>query len=627
MRYPILKELENARRNYDTNINLVEGLYFRQKDVVKMIEFYSSSRYLTSGATGFYGEQKDELGRDKPFYQILNAICDVENAAKDIDTKDITITSDNEEHYTESFLMGKDVYEWMKVNNFAKTLNDMRDTHTKYGSLLVKKVTTKDKDGKKTLKLELPEWKNLITDQVDILNGTIIECHWMLPSDMLKMSEWKHDKVKEAIKKVKKQGASFRIPVYEIRGWFPKDYITAMEDGKDTTNEPSTDYTYQLYYIAGDYSDQYATQQDASSVRFTSKLTPLYWEDDTEQVYKYLARKKRAGRAFGVGVMEEGEQAQIWTNDAVLKQTRAGDLASKTISQTASKKLKGRNTLTEVDNGSILEHEDGKPITPVQLVPSGGLQQFDNLLVQWYTQLERATSAYNAQRGEDAPSGTPFRLQAINLQQSNSVFKDLQEELGIFISEIFMDWILPHLAKQLNAEHILAHEFSVEELKEIDKAFTKDFANTRAMEQVLSGSIVTQEDYDAFIQSADEVVKKTKTTRFLKIPKDYYKKVKANVTVNVTGEQANKAAILESLINILTVYAQNPNIAQDPVLTQIFMEIVEISGARISPVSLMASIQEQGEKVKEQQAMQAVQPQPQVPTPDPMSLQANPMPV
>ncbi len=49
-------------------------------------------------------------------------MCDVENAAKDIDTKDISVTSDDGEHYTESFLMSKDIYEWMKEVNFAKTL-------------------------------------------------------------------------------------------------------------------------------------------------------------------------------------------------------------------------------------------------------------------------------------------------------------------------------------------------------------------------------------------------------------------------------------------------------------------------------------------------------------------------
>ena len=128
----IQNSLTNIKKNYDTRIQLLDGLYHRQKDLIRLVEFYGNSKYLEG--------QKDELGRIKSFYNILNGICDVENSAKDIDTKDISATSDDGEHYTQSFILSKDIYELMKEANFAKTLNDMTDTHTRYGSLLVKKV-------------------------------------------------------------------------------------------------------------------------------------------------------------------------------------------------------------------------------------------------------------------------------------------------------------------------------------------------------------------------------------------------------------------------------------------------------------------------------------------------------
>lgn len=609
MSYKICTELQVIKENFDKNINLVENLPFRQKDVIRQIEFYTNSRYLNG--------QKDELGREKPFFNVLNAICDVENAAKDIDTKDITATSDDGQHYTESFIMTKDIYEWMKATNFAKTLNDMRDTHTRYGSVLAKKVMKTDDDGKK-LHIEIPEWKNILNDQIDIKNGVIVEVHYMTPMQMIKMTEWEN--VQEAIEKVVKEGSGKRIPVYEVRGEFPKAFIKELQ-GKRYSKKDETSFSYQLYYLAGEYSDE--KSRTTNSMDFSAKLLPLYWEDDTEKVYKYLARKPRSGRSFGVGVLEEGSEAQVWTNDAVLKQYRAMEYTSKFIGQTASKKLKGRNTLTEVDDGQILEHEDGKPITPVNMMPSGGLNQYQNLIVQWYNQLEKTTSAYAAQRGETPPSGTPFRLQATVLQQSSSVFVDLQEELGIFITELFTKWIMPHLARQLNTEHILAHEFSLDELKEIDENFGKYHANEISKQLILSGKIVSPDDYAQIQAEAKEMFSQTKTQRFLKIPKDYYKKFKAKITVNVTGEQRNKATILESLINIMTVYAQNPMIAQDPVLMQIFLRIVELSGAGISPVSLIGAIKEQAEKQKQMMAMQAQGVDPNAPQ-EQLSLAANP---
>lgn len=603
----IKQELNLIKTNYDKTIDLVEGLPFSQKKQIKTIEFYNNSKYING--------QKDELGREKPFFNILNAICDVENAAKDLDTKDIQITSDDANHYLESWLLSKDIYVWMKETNFAKTLNDMRDMHTRYGSLLVKKCIEKEEDGTKQLELELPEWKNTITDQVEILDGAIIETHYKTAKEISGMTEWNQEKIKLILDKIKDKGSSKRIPVYEIRGWFPRAYIK-QADNEKYSKEDETDYSYQLYYIAG-------LPVENARENFVDALYPLYWEDDTEEVYKYLARKPKAGRAFGVGVMEEGEEAQVWTNDAVLKQSRAMEYTTKVIGQSSSKKLKGRNLLTETDDGTILETEDNKPITALNLLPSGGLNQYGLLITQWYDQLQKTTSAYAAQRGDTPPSGTPFRLQATVLQQSNNVFKTLQQEMGIFITEIIEDWVLPFLATKLNKEHILAYDFSPEELKEIDNKFTAKEANQRAIDKILLGEMVTQEEYDGWIEGYDEFIKQTKSQRFIQIPKDFYKNLKAKVTVNITGEQRNKAATLESLNNILITYASNPNLSQDPVASQLLTKIIELSGAGISPITITGAINEKAKKDAETMQNNA-QMQTQSPVPSPMTLQANP---
>ncbi|HDO20198.1 MAG TPA: hypothetical protein ENG81_01565 [Candidatus Bathyarchaeota archaeon] len=592
----ILQEAETIISNYDKTIDLVSGLKFNQKEQINTIEFYNNSKYLNG--------MKDELGRDKPFFQILNAICDVENSAKDLDTKDINITSDDPKHYLESWLLSKDIYNWMKEVNFAKTLNDTRDMHTRYGSVLAKKVM---KDGKLTI--ELPEWKNTITDQVDIIKGAIIETHWMTAMDISKMTEWDKDEVRKILKKM--ENSVQRIPIYEIRGEFPQSYIKELNK-KKITDKDEIDFSYQLYYIAGEPSE-------SGGEHLFTATTPLYWEDDTERVYKYLARKPKAGRDFGVGVMEEGEEAQVWTNDAVLKQHRAMEYTTKVIAQSASKRLKGRNLLNETDDGTILEHEEGKPITAINLLPSGGLQQYNNLITQWYSQLEKTTSAYAAQRGETPPSGTPFRLQATLLNQSSNVFQTLQQELGIFITEIVEDWVMPYLAGKLSKQHILAYEFSPEELKDIDKKYSIKQANEQLVQAFLDGKDLNQEDYDAWMQNADEFIKQTKGKRFIDILKDSYKNIQAKVTVNTTGEQKNKAATLESLNNLL-ITLLNPAMANNPLAELIVSKIAELSGAGLSPVQISAAINEQNKNL-EQQLAQQPQPQ-QAPQQKDLSLEA-----
>ncbi len=599
----ITKQMDVLNRNYNTTITIVDALLYRQLDTIRMIEFYTNSRYFNG--------QLDELGREKPFYNIVNSMCDVENAAKDIDTKDITAISADGRHYTESFLMTKDIQEWMRESNFAKTLNDMRDTHTKYGSLLVKKCMETDENGESQLYIGIPEWKNTITDQINIEKGAIIECHWMLPNEMVEMKSWSN--VTDAIVRAVKNGYNTRVPVYEVRGWFPRVFYKQVVSNSNSYTQTDIsiyqDFSYQLYYFAGQWGQQDTssdvigsmTQNATINLFNAGNLIPLYWEDDTEQVYKYLARKPRAGRGFGVGVVEEGEEAQVWTNDAVLKQFRAMEYTTKVVGQTASKKLKGRNMLSEVIDGQILEHEDGKPITSLSLLPSGGLTQYSTLINQWFIQYERATSAYGAQRGESPTSRTSSKLQSAVLSQSGAVFSDLKEEMGIFYTEIFEDWIMPFLVKKLTPEHILSHDFSLGELAEIDRNFAMNTANEQATQMILDGKLVTEEDYANFVTNAKQAIQTTKSTRFLNIPKNYYKKIKPKIVINITGEQQDKNATIQALSLIMKTYAANPEIVDDPVLTMLFMEIVELTGANISPVNFIAAIQEK----KQQQAQAA----------------------
>ena len=587
MAQEIIEELNLIKNNYSKTIQLIAGggstivgqkssvpLLFSQKGQINTIEFYTNSKYLNG--------QRDELSREKPFYNILNGMCDVENAAKDLDTKDISVMSDDGNHYLESFLLSKDIQVWMKETSFAKFLNDMRDVHTRYGSVLVKKVIKEQDDGSKVLSLELPEWKNVMTDQVDIINSPIVEIHYMTASQLAKQTEWNQDAIKRVLKKLKGLGSNKRVPIYEIRGEFSQSiYLNA--EGKQYIPSDETKYSYQLYYLAGEPVESgKTTYLDATEV--------LYCEDNTEKVYKYLARKPRAGRAFGVGIFEEGEEAQVWTNDAVLKQFRAMEYTTKVIGQSASKKLKGRNLLTETDDGTILEHEDGKPITNLMLAPAGGLAQYENLIQLWFNQLEKTTQGFAMQRGEVTTKN--FRLQSMALGQSWKSFELLQQELGIFLTEIFEDWIMPYLARQFSTQHILAYEFSPEELSEIDKNFSIANANAKAIDLMLQGKIVTPEQYKGFLDTYDQIIKQTKGHRFIDIPKSFYKNLKAKVTVNITGEQKNKAQAIEALQSVLPLVNDNPTLKNI-----IIMRLIELAGANISPVNVSTAMAENQKQI------------------------------
>lgn len=563
----IFSEVLEVKDNYERGtIERIEGLVFSQYYTIKMIEFYSNSRYLDG--------QKDELGREKPFFNIVNANVDVSIAATDVDLKDIILEAADSASQEKSFILNKLAQGWMRETNFSATLNDIGETLPRYGGVLVKKC---EYDGE--LEVQVVPWKNIITDQVDIKNGIKIEKHWMSPVELSKKSKvWRNvDQAIALCEKGEQQDAPRgTVLVYEVEGFLPKSFKTGKIEDKNN-------YKLQCWYVIANGKAQ----------------IDLYDEELTESRYKYHPWKKVAGRGLGWGVVEDGEQAQVWTNDSIIQEQSTMELAGKVIVQSASKKYAGRNVLTEIDQGQILEHEDNKPFTRIDLTPSS-LPVWQTLVQRWGQQFDRSSSITDALRGETPPSGQAYRLQALVTQASASQFDYRREAKGIFISEIFYDWVIPHLIKKLNKGGEYGAEFSKEELDRIDEMFVNSMVMDELAKIKESNGMVDPMQIDEITSNALNKMGKGGANRYLQVPKGFFDKIRTKIRVDLTGEQKNKMAQLESLANIFNQIQMtyNPNTGkfaalEDPVLSEIFYSIVEGSGIEISPVTLAARAREQ----------------------------------
>jgi hypothetical protein len=521
-------------------IELNEGLYFNQFKALKLIDYLSNSEYMSG--------KLDAQGRYKPFYNIVNANVDVAITATDFDRKDITLVADNADDYEATFLLNKELYQELKQLKFGKFLNKMGETRARYGGVLVKKTVDNG-----DLKIEVVKWKNAVTDQIDVENGVIIEKHYLSPSEMLKMDDvW--DNTLEAVALVgkKKHGGKSEVPTGKIEIW--------EASGEMPDDDGDGEYRYRKMYLAHN----------------EGKFVFLYEDDKPENNYKYLPWKEVDGRGLGRGVVEEGTEAQVWTNDAIIAEQRAMELSGKVVLETDDPEIE--SNVMDVDNGHILTVQQGRRINVLNLM-NGALPQFQNLADKWQSQYDKTTAVTDSLRGETPPSGQAFRLQALVTQQSASQFDYRREEAGLFLEEIVTDWILPHLVKRLNKGHTLSDSFTAEELRKIDESYVNARLNKFIVESVLTGNgFPAPEVVESNRLTLANRLSETADQRFVDIPKDYYKDVKYKVSVITTGEQKNKMATLETLSNILTSVSSNPAILQDPVLADIFGEILELSG-------------------------------------------------
>ena len=556
MSEPILAKVQEAIEGYpNDDREIVEGLNFNAYTNFKTIEYYTSSQYL--------GGKYDELGREKPFRNIVNFRLNTAVKATEFDTKDIQLVTDHGGDYVATMLLSRELHDWLKEVNFAQTINQMIYVRPKYGELMVKKV-----DGKDGLKIDIVDWRNIVVDPTEPLKGMIVELHYFRPHELYsKRGTWDYiEETLEAETKDRKDvlGASndskdCLIKVYEVYGYFEPEELG--EEGED----------YQLYKVI--LTDQHILYKS------TIKSIP----------YKSISWEKVYGR-LGRGIVEDGFEAQVWTNDAVLKERDMMEIASKIFWKTTDDKVED-NALVGLDNGSIIHLQDGKDFVQVNAVPSS-LPQIQSIISAWDDQYQKVSSTFDSVTGDNLPSRTPFRTAAVLNQAGTSMFAFRRQEFGIFIQEIIYDWVMPYLISKISSEHILASNFSGDELKMIDEGFANWEANKLIKSRALTGT--TAEEIVTPQPMIDELkakvlgdVGKTKSRRFIKIPKDYFKDIKAKVDIITTGENVDKGAMFESLNNIFVAYAQNAEgVRNDPVLSKLFERIVDLSGVGISPQEL-----------------------------------------
>jgi hypothetical protein len=303
----------------------------------------------------------------------------------------------------------------------------------------------------------------------------------------------------------------------------------------------------------------------------------LYGGIEDEDPYKYLPWEEVDGRALGVGVVEDLFEAQVWTNYSVKQKKDMLDLAGKILFQTADSSVAAKNILTDLESGTIITTAPNLPISQVNNVPAS-LPAFSELIDEWNTQAERVSSTPAALTGEDMPSGQPFRLAALLNQEAGSMFVYRQQEAGIFITEIYQDWILPFLVRKIRQDKELVAELERDELESVANALAQHEAFKMAKQKILSGEIVTPEQMNTVFETVKASHLSSGTRRTFSLIEDMFKDWEGKIEVITTGEQKNKAVMLETLFNIFQVVAKNPGVLQDPVLRRLFNQIVEAAG-------------------------------------------------
>ena len=514
---------------------------------------------------------------EKPVKNIILPIISLQYRAEDIDVKDIHLWVDNPDLYHLSFLIKKYHDDVFVIENDVDTfLDDLKEEKIDFGGAL--SIDTGN---------GVPEIINMqsiaFCDQTDIMSGPIGIKYAYSISQLRDMEErgW-GDKDKgadttidelitlsESFKTQDKQGEKKAqtpgryVEVYMVLGDLPEKYL--KEDGNENK------FSYQMQIVA------------AYDTKVGKKGVTLF-KTETKNPLKFVSRDKIYGRALGRGGIEELFEDQMWTNQSMATKKDMLISASKTILKHTDPSLTARHPsgLKSLDNLELVELAEGKDISVLDTYPRN-ISLFDNALSEWEQHAQRMGSATDPLLGESPTAGTPFRLQERVVMEGKGQHEYRRGKYAKHIEEIYKDWIIPYISKQITKDMEFLSELTTEEMQNISDNISIRETNKENINRILAGGDpLGVDEMETFKQKAKEDFYRGGNKKFIKILKDELKGASIRVKVNILNKQKDLGVMADKLTNVFRSIFANPEgfqqVMQIPAAAKAFNEMLEVSG-------------------------------------------------
>lgn len=582
--------VRDAEENYlHGAVDMGKYVQWDMHETIETIDAYLNSKHISG--------EKDSLGRDKPFFNIVTAATNIWYRATDIDRKDIRILPDTSENTTLAFIATCILQNWMKESRFGVFLNEWGRTLARYGSAVVKFV---EQDGK--LVATVIPWNRMIADPISFDAIPRIEKFYLTPAQLKKNKNYNPKTVKELIDALttrktldnhQQDNQSKYIELYEVHG--DMSLAVYKESRGEEVLEGDEDTTFQQMHVVSFVKADNGEYDDYTLFSGKEKKDP----------YMITHLIKEDGRTLSIGAVEHLFQAQWMTNHAMKNQKDTLDVASKLIFQTADKTFKGRNILSAIETGDILLHADNMPLTQANNSKAdvSALQSFAR---DWMNLGQEITSTPESARGITPPSGVALGTVQIVTSQGLSLFEIMTENKGLHIEEMMREFILPFIMKQMDTKDEVLAILDQNMIDKIDAKYISHMVNKEVNEKMVDRTIESFETGTELPTPEEQMEMEASLTsnmqgqldslmagqRFFKPDdmdemtwKEAMDGFEMKVNVEVTNENTDKQAVLQTLNMLLTSIASNPAILNDPNARMIFTEILKETG-RISPLQL-----------------------------------------
>jgi len=594
--------ISNFKYNFLTRqIEVVPGLTYNQYDIIKREYFYIHNQF-ESGPT-------DENGDPKYFYDLHTDRNDQATKNIDLDTKDCYIKSEGGAGaQLESWLLRREFMAYAKTSGFGMKLNEMAQDLPTFGTVVWKKC--KDENGKTTT--ENVDLINIINDPSvkNLKDGLMIERHILTSEDVKGYKSWDKTQVESMLRTVRPVNnigfmstngqASLSsvntvddttpyFEIYEMWGMVPRwlaehyaiggkqrrgsglpDVSPAGKTGNASEasgSNTANDFVYVMAVVAGIESGQ--TEHVLFCKQVDKGLFP----------YKEVHYRRRKGRWMGVGNVELLFALTEKANEITNRYFSSLRITLLHLFQTRDK-LHVKNILTDLLDGDMTVSKSEITTIPTEFRGAG---EYRSEMMAIEGKADRMCSSLEIVTGANLPANTPFRLGAQQLASATKFFGFVQQNMGLFLEQVFNEWLLVDFSKGLTDEHVLDILDDTDDMEIYYNAKRKLYQYEVMKRFVLSEGRMPDpaqlKIVGALVQ--DQIAKAPKQ---ILVESKYYANLTYSIKMVITGENDTKKENLTTLSDVFQVLAANPAGLQDARLMKILNLILEETG--FSPLQI-----------------------------------------
>jgi hypothetical protein len=539
-------QIEEELRQYLTEtVAVSEDYEYSQAKLVRRISLFENHIYPTG--------KFDKQGNYKYWYDIITPAIDAEVKNIDFDTKDINVYSSRKNDELPCIVTNLKTKEYLRETGQAEEINSAIEEGAGRGNILWKKVNKS---------YERTDLNNvyIINQTAECVDETpIIERHQLTSKD-LREKDGTWEDIEDVIKNNKSsiykatvatQGKATTVPYYEM---FERNGEVCLKDLKETNNETAKEGDENKFVLARVIA---AGTSNASGVTITHIVFAKELKNKKmSDIYKEYHRSRYKGRWFREGLYELCFDIQVRANQVGNQLAQGLEFASKKILWSPDKLIM-QSIVTDLKSGDIIKASN---LQSVDLRMDG----FDQLANEWNRLIEMRNEIANSHEvvTGDAVSNQPFRLGALLNQNANKLFDFIREKLSIPFSEMFEQWIIPDLIKELKTEEILRLTGDSDMLQRLCSLVVDNWY----LENLLSFPPHTNQD--AVTIKAEQVKQLMGRPQILmKGLQEVFEGFKPNVSVIITGEQI----AIDSELQTLSTFVQ---FEMDPVRRSAIVELM-----------------------------------------------------